>query len=251
MVEFSLKYPQIPIQKFAFFADESDITTARYSMVGGTAIQSSSLRRVYKRIFDLRIKHKMFAELKWQKISNQKVDAYREFIELYFELVERGTLAFHSATFDNTKWKHHLYNHGDRDLGLSKNYYQLILHQVIQRYGEQASLFVCLDRRHSSTKLPDLHRILNAGAAKDYGLTFGPITEIIARDSKKDDLLQLNDLILGATSSVKNGRHEDPKTRTSKAELAKLVLKNSGLGSYDEDSPPQASRFTVWNRVAR
>ena len=251
MVEFVLKYPQIPIQKFAFFADESDITNARYSMVGGTATSSAALRQVYSRIFDLRKRHAMYAELKWSKVSNQKIDAYRELVELYFELSGQGILSFHGATFDNHKWKYSLYNHGDRDLGLSKNYYQLILHRFIRFFGEQASLFVCLDRRWSSTKLPDLQRILNAGATKEYGLSFGPVRTLEARDSKKDDLLQINDVILGAVSSVKNGRHEDPSTRSSKAELAKLVLQNSGLGSFDKDSSPKATRFTIWNREAR
>ncbi|WP_187429285.1 hypothetical protein ROLI_040280 [Roseobacter fucihabitans] len=155
----------------------------------------------------------MFAELKWSKVSNQKVDAYRDLINLYFEMVDSGMIAFHCATFDNSKWKHHLYNDGDRDLGLSKNYYQLILHQFIARYCEQASCFVCLDRRHSTTKIPDLQKILNNGAGKDYGLTFGPLTGMEARDSKTDDLLQLNDVILGVTSSVKNSRYLDPQTK--------------------------------------
>lgn len=251
MVEYTLKYPRIPIQKYAFFADESDITNARYSMVGGTATSSAALRMIYSRIFDLRKRHNMYAELKWSKVSNQKIDAYRELIGLYFDMSEKGILAFHCATFDNHKWKHSLYNDSDRDIGLSKNYYQLILHRFIRFYGEQASLFVCLDKRHSSTKLPDLQRMLNAGAAKEYKLSFGPVTTLEARDSKKDDLLQINDVILGAMSSIKNGRHENTETRASKAELAKLVLVNSGLGSLSKDSPPQASKFTIWNREAR
>lgn len=251
MIEITLKYPKIPIQKFAFFADESDITNARYSMVGGTATSSDALRSIYSRIFDLRKRHGMFAEFKWSKVSNQKVDAYRDLIELYFDLSEKGLVSFHGATFDNHKWKHSLYNDGDRDLGLSKNYYQLILHRFIRFYGEQASLYICLDRRFSSTKLPDLQRILNSGAKKDYGLSFGPVRTLEAKDSKKDDMLQINDVILGAVSSVKNGRHEDLATRSSKAELAKLVLQNSGLGSFDKDSPPQATSFTIWNRRAR
>ena len=226
MSEKVFSHPDIPIQKFSFFADESDITSARYSTVGGTAILSSSLRLVYRRIFELRHKHNMFAELKWSKVSNQKMEAYKDFIDLYFELMEAGTVAFHCATFDNTKWKHHLYNQGDRDLGLSKNYYQLILHQYIAKYGEQAGLFICLDRRFSRTKIPDLNKILNAGANQEYGLSFEPVRTLVARDSKTDDLLQINDVILGATSSVKNGRHQDPQTRSSKAELAKLVLLN-------------------------
>ena len=251
MMERVFSHPDIPIQKYSFFADESDITSSRYSMVGGTAILSDSLRSVYRKIFNLRQKHNMFAELKWSKVSNQKKDAYQDFIDLYFDLIRSGLIAFHCASFDNTKWKHDIYNDGDKDLGLSKNYYQLILHRYIRVYGEQASLFICLDRRFSSTRLPDLQRILNAGAAKDYGLTFGPVRTLVSRDSKKDDLLQLNDVILGAISSVKNGRHIDPQTKTAKAELAKLVLRKTKLGSLDKDTPVYAKGFTVWNRVAR
>lgn len=220
-------------------------------MVGGTATSSAALRSIYTRIFDLRKRHNMFAEMKWSKVSDQKVEAYRDLIDLYFRLLDDGVIAFHGATFDNHKWKHSLYNHGDRDLGLSKNYYQLILHRFIRFYGEQAGLYVCLDKRQSSTRLPDLQRILNAGAAKEYGLDFRPVRTLDSRDSKKDDMLQINDVILGAVSSVKNNRHIAPNTRASKAELAKLVLKHSGLGSFNKDSPPQSKSFTIWNREAR
>lgn len=251
MTERTFSYPKIPIQKFAFFADESSITNARYSLVGGTAIGSFRLLSVYKRMWEFRKEHQMFAELKWSKVSNQKYDAYQDLVEIYFEFLEAGILSFHVTTFDNHMWKHQRYNDSDPDIGLSKNYYQLILHQYISVFGDLASLYVCLDRRLSSTPLEKLQRILNAGAAKDYGLTFGPVRTLESRDSKKDDLLQMNDVILGAVAAVKNERHTDEATRKAKVDLAELVLKKARMTTYDKNTPPQDRGFTVWNRNPR
>lgn len=243
--------PRIPIQTFAFFADESGITNARYSLVGGTAIKTIFLEPMYERIWELRQKHRMFAEFKWSKVSNQKLDAYRDLVGLYFDMLGRGFLSFHVTTFDNHKWKHQIYNDGDPDIGLSKNYYQLILHQFIKQYGDLASLYVCLDRRLSSTPLNKLQRMLNFAAGKDYGLTFGPVRVLESRDSKKDDMLQINDVILGAVSAFKNSRHLEEGTRAAKVDLANYVFANSGLGSFDKNSPPQSRSFTLWNRNPR
>ncbi len=193
----------------------------------------------------------MYAEFKWSKVSNQKLDAYKELVALYFKFVHQGYFHFIVTSFDNHQWKHQLYNDGDADIGLSKNYYQMILHQFVGRFGDLASLFVCLDRRLSSTPLEDLHRMLNRGATKEYGLSFGPVRVLTARDSKTDDMLQINDVILGAVSAFKNKRHLDPATRAAKAELAQFVFSNSGLASYDVDSPKAHLGFRIWNRQPR
>lgn len=148
-------------------------------------------------------------------------------------------------------WNHTRYNDSDADIGISKLYYQMLLHQVIGWYGDLASIYICLDRRLSSTPLQKLHRLLNAGASRDYGLSFGPVSILTAKDSKKDDILQINDVILGAVASYKNGRHLEENARFAKVELSKYVFERSGLKSYDVDSPKNAKHFSIWNRRPR
>jgi hypothetical protein len=93
--------------------------------------------------------------------------------------------------------------------------------------------------------------MINAAAARDYGLHGSPIKQLISADSKADDLLQINDVILGAVGAARNGKHLLSAGRASKRELANLVLSKSGLQSFDINSPRNVTRFTVWNFVAR
>ena len=132
-------------------------------------------------------------------------------------------------------------------MGLSKLYYQLALHKLVKQYGNDGSLCVCLDHRNSSTDLHDLQRILNNGANKSFGMSHGPVKQLLSLDSKADDLLQLNDVILGAVCAARNGKHELVTGRRSKCEIAKLVLEKSGLQTFEKDSPSGVNRFTVWN----
>lgn len=196
--------PPTPIQDYAVFADESGISNDRHMIVGATVVRRRYVELLYRALHDFREEYEMFAELKWSKVSSQKLDAYKALVDLYFDFCRRGGIAFRATTFDNHLWDHKRFNDNDPDLGISKLYYQMLLHQVVGWYGDLASIYICLDRRLSSTPLQKLHRILNAGAAKEYNLTFGPVGTLTAKDLKKDDILQVNDVILGAVSALKN-----------------------------------------------
>jgi hypothetical protein len=89
--------------------------------------------------------------------------------------------------------------------------------------------------------------MLNATAARDLNIPFGPVKQLISRDSKSDDILQMNDVILGAVCSARNGKHLLAETRPAKRRIAELVVEKSGLGSFDRDSYQKVNRFTIWN----
>lgn len=188
----------------------------------------------------------MHAELKWSRISNQKVEEYKALVDYFFWLNSSDAVHFHALVFDNHKANHRKYNDGCADTGLSKLYYQLILHKFCKVY-QGGDMAVCLDHRNSKTPHEDLKRMLNSGVAKTLGRDESPIKQIVSADSKAEDLLQLNDVILGAVGAVRNGKHELVGGRAAKAELAKYVLEKSGLQTFDQDSPRRVTRFTVWN----
>lgn len=240
----------IPPQDFAFYADESGISQDRFTVVGGLCMHKTTAQSVYASLREYREKHKMFSELKWSKISDQKVEQYAALVDLFFALNNNNMVQFHSVIFDSHKWKHNKYNGGDRDVGLSKLYYSLILHKFVKRCAKDGSLFVCLDKRNSSTSLHALRSMLNSAARRDFGVN-EPLGQLTARDSKQDDLLQMNDVILGAVSAIRNGKHLLANGRKSKKEIAEKVLEMSGIEKFSSDSPSTVHRFTVWNFRAR
>lgn len=193
----------------------------------------------------------MRSELKWSRISDQKQEEYRQLVEYFFALNNLNHLHFHCIVFDSHQANHAKYNGGDRDIGLSKLYYQLVLHRFIKHCAGRGTLCVCLDHRNSSTNLINLRAILNAGANKNFGVQDLPIKQLLSLDSKMDDMLQLNDVILGAVCAARNGKHQLVTGRQSKRVIASLVLEKSGLQTFERNSPQGVNRFTVWNMLAR
>ncbi len=238
-------------QDVAFFCDESGTTTGRYLLVGGLAIERAAAAIVLSRIAEFRSVFQMTKELKWTRISDQKIEAYEAFTDLFFDLKNEGLCNFHCLVFDNSAWKHAKYNGGDGDVGLSKLFYQLMHQKVGKYYGARGSLFIRMDQRNSSTGVESLRRMLNAAAARDHRNFSQPYKVIQPYDSKQCDILQLNDVILGAVCAARNGRHLSPDGRVSKKEIAKRVLRLSGLADFERDTEFHRTDFTVWNMRPR
>ena len=241
----------IPPQQFSFFMDESGISNHRFTVVGAICLRSDVIPQVHASIQEFREKYNMHSELKWAKVSNQKSAEYKTLVDYFFALNNMNILQFHCIIFDNHGANHARYNAGDQDVGLSKLYYQLMVHRFGRNCGPVGDLCVCVDRRNSSTSLTDLLRMANAGIARDCGLPHAPLKQLIPLDSHTDDLLQLNDVILGAVCAARNGKHLVAAGRQSKRDLATLVLEKSGLATFEKDSPRNVSRFTVWNMRMR
>lgn len=237
----------IPPEDYVFYCDEAGISTDRFTVVGGLCMHSGTCATVFANLAEYRVKHNMNAELKWTKISNQKLAEYMSLIDFFFAMNNVNYIQFHCVAFDNHQWLHGKYNKGDGDIGLSKLYYQLLHHKFGRHLAPHGSLHVCCDHRNSSTPLNDLRDMLNAAAARDYGAEDKPFKQVISADSKGHDLLQLNDVILGAVCAARNGKHLLATGRESKRAIAQAVLEKSGLASFETDSPRSVRRFTVWN----
>lgn len=188
----------------------------------------------------------MKAELKWSRISNQKCEEYKALVELFFALNNANQVHFHALVFDSHQANHQRYNNGDRDVGLSKLYYQLIVHKFAKLYPTEEGMCVCLDHRNSSTPLNEMRDMINSALARDHEIDNRPLKQLVSQDSCDDDLLQLNDVVLGAICHIRNGKHLLAETRAAKREVSQLVLQKSGLNSFDENSPRNIQRFTVW-----
>ncbi|HEY0257221.1 MAG TPA: hypothetical protein VGC39_07255, partial [Candidatus Methylacidiphilales bacterium] len=74
-----------------------------------------------------------------------------------------------------------------------------------------------------------------------------PFRRVVFRNSKESDLLQLNDVLLGAAAWVKNGHGDRPEASIAKSELARHIMQRAGLQSLDVDTPWNRKNFTVWN----
>jgi hypothetical protein len=219
-------------------------------VLGGIIIPSENVDQFNKTMKQFRIEQKMFSELKWSKVTNQKLSEYKRFVEYFFALNNTDKLHFHSIIIDNHQINYKKFSKGDKEAGFYKFYYQLLLHCFGKRYcreGKNDRFIVNLDQRTSSYSLNTLRIILNRGMKKKFSIDSSPFVSIEPRDSKQSELIQINDIIVGAIGFQKNGYDLLADTRQAKKELAMYIANEAGLSNLKEDSPWGQNRLTIWN----
>jgi hypothetical protein len=92
-----------------------------------------------------------------------------------------------------------------------------------------------------------LKQILNAGINKRWKIASAPFRRIEPRDSKKCELIQINDILLGAIGFQKNGFDLIAGSNAAKKELAAYIAEKAGLNDLKGGTPISQKRFTLWS----
>jgi hypothetical protein len=96
--------------------------------------------------------------MKWNKCSNTKLEAYLRVISLLFEMQFRD-VHYHALVVDTTQQRHAAFNNGSREIGFSKEIFQLAL-KFSRLYG--ASCFrIYLDHRETDQSPETVRNMLN------------------------------------------------------------------------------------------
>lgn len=74
-----------------------------------------------------------------------------------------------------------------------------------------------------------------------------PFVAVEPVDSKKSEVGQLNDIILGAIGFQKNGYHLLAGSRKAKIDLVNFIADRAGLKDLSANSPWGRKRLTIWN----
>lgn len=188
------------------------------------------------------------AEFKWTKVSKAKSAAYRALVDLHFDVLCPNGVEFFAMAIDTYGLDHRCYNEGDADLGYNKFLYQLLLHRVGKRFGEDERIVVDLDARNTTREPNELQRILNSAMGRELG-TFmrPPFSRIAHRDSRTSRLLQLADLLAGAVAWHKNDQDARSEASPAKMDLANHIAARAKRGRLGADTWKSETRLGVWN----
>lgn len=219
-------------KRYIIFCDESDDRGRFYSnFYGGALIEASKQQAIEAELQDKKDELNIFAgEMKWQRITEPYVDKYISFVHTIFDIVARGDMKFRIMFTQNR----HIpvlkeYQIGNDYFML---YYQFIKHafglQFAVPHDGTASVTVLLDDvPHSAEKFHQFKEYLSSLSSfpkwSRVGLSvaYDDITDV---NSKKHNILQALDVVLGAIQSRLNEKHtkpQPPAKRRSKRARAK------------------------------
>lgn len=235
------------IEHIALFCDEAGKDTDRYLAVGGLVIPSPKSSRIVVSAFNsVKFRQNISGEVKWNRTKKGNYEKYREVVDLVFRMAELGHLEFHCLLVDFQRFDHELREDGGRCESLKRMYYLLILHRLCRPHNEGQLLYALVDKANELVGLDGLKIGLNNVCKNQYGHTGNQLRAIEFRNSEKEPLLQLNDIILGAVCYQRNRRNEDAGAAQFKSNLAGYVLGRFGQLHFDDDTP-RGQKMSIWN----
>jgi hypothetical protein len=205
--------PRGSIMDFEVYCDESrqELFTGRdrngFVVIGSLWLESVHRKHLKDRIGELRERHQVRGEFKWQKVSPIRERFYLDLVELFFgEPIRFRTIVLAAEEMDAV----HFHN-ADSELMFYKFYYQLLHHWILDQNTYR--IFIDAKTNRVRGRVRTLEQVL-----RNANLT-AEIANVQALPSRELDLIQLADVLVGAVSFAFNGGGE---SRTKRAMIGRI-----------------------------
>lgn len=231
------------------YGDESRQTGAKYMVLGAVWLDSAGEEALIKDCTDFRNLTGMRHQLKWTKVSDQKLNEYKKFIDIFFRHNRLHHVAFRCVVIDTHQLDHKTFNRGDEELGFYKLYYQLLLHNM--RPGNRYLIMLDDRRTRKKTRLSTLKIVLNRGIRKKFNIDYDIVRNVEPRECEDLNQLQMVDILIGAIGYRLNGLHLKAGAKRAKIELSQHILNGSGRVSFGPQDAPKDTWFNIWHMKLR
>lgn len=228
------------------YIDETSQTKHRYLVLGGIIIHAPRLQEAEQALAQARLPELPSMELGWTKVSAAKLEAYRRFVDVFFDNPAHvGPFEMHSLVVDTHKLNDKAFNEGSREIGFNKEIYQLCI-KFAKTY-RRPLFHVYPDSRSTKSRTEDLRLILNRGIKAAGDRRDWPFRRVHFRDSRHWQMLQLVDVLIGALAYRLNGHDQKPDASAAKLELSRHILDRAHIRDVGESTAPRG-KLTVWHR---
>ncbi|MBI9014060.1 MAG: DUF3800 domain-containing protein [Clostridiales bacterium] len=222
---------------YNLYCDESNHlnkSDGRYMTLGYINCPISMVKKYNRAIRDIKISHGLASdyEIKWTKVSNNKIGFFKELIDFFFE---RSDIFFRCiiADKDSLKLDQHNLSHDDW-------YYRMYYLLLSKKLDEKSEYNIYIDIKDtcSGLKVIKLKEVLNGSY---YDFSSRMIQKLQQVHSHETNLMQLCDLFIGAIGYNNNGY------ASSKSKLEVIEhLKNKSGCSLDRRTPLSNEIFNLF-----
>lgn len=221
---------------FEIYCDESGLEALShkqahlFTAIGGVWMPAD-YRAIFKEhITAIKLKHNVYGELKWNKVSPKFYELYKDIIDYFFQTEQ---LRFRVILVEANKVDNFFFNNKDIELGFYKFYYQLLHHWIFD--FNNYNIFLDLKINRDRTRLKALRNFL------DYSNLTSGIHQVQGLPSEQSLGIQLADILTGLTNAKFN------QEITSEAKLGLIShIENTYLGNSIAPTSKWEEKFNVF-----
>lgn len=174
----------------------SQKTQCKYMFIGGLRLPADKRETLKDDLHGIRVKHEMFSEIKWNKVSASKLDFYTELVNYFFD--KNDDMCFRCVVVDKNKVNLVKYHDSDAELGFYKFYYQLLHHWILD--FNTYAIYLDIKTSRVRNRLKTLHQYLRRANLSSE------IKILQALPSHENIFIQITDLLLGSVNAKFNGQ---------------------------------------------
>ena len=222
--------------KYEIYCDESSWEALfnkdahAYAVMGGIWIPAEERQPLKVAIREMKERHSLHGEMKWNRICPTSVDLYRELVLMFFE---NNKIHFRAICVKANEVNHKSFNAGNGELGFYKFYFQSIHHWMMT--GNSYQVFLDYKTNGYQHRVQELGQILNKASTAE-------LTQIQAIPSEESVLIQFADVLTGAVASAFNN-----KVVSSDAKRTIRDLIEFKLGHEIRETSAVETKFNVFN----
>jgi hypothetical protein len=213
-------------------------------VIGGIIVDRSDRSILDGKFASFRSAEKMYATLKWEKVTNQKYEQYRKFVDIFFD--NNPLMHFKSIIIDTTKLDMRRFKKS-KDDAYYTYMYLLLLHCFGPYLKDEDKALIYLHRRATKYKLSTLYSILNNGIRKKYRYKNEIVRHIYPLEMKDQNILQSADVLMGGIGYRLNGLHQKAGTRRAKINLSEYIRLKANVASWFKNTPRSNQYFSLWH----
>ncbi len=208
-------------------------------VIGGISCPQEKVDELNRKIRQIKVKHHVYkhAEIKWTKVSNSKLDMYKELVDLFFEYTFLSFRAVVATNKNNLNFD--VYDNLTYDDWYYRIYYLVLNHMI--DIDHQYNIYVDIKDTNSRNKVLKLQEVLNRSL---YQFSNEVVKNIQEVRSDQIQLLQLTDLFIGALSYC----NRKLNTNSAKMQLIDYISEKALHGlNYSTRKSEEKFNIFLWS----
>ena len=219
--------------------------------VGGVAVGRDTLGTLVKDLLAINELKRARGEIKWGNTRERGVEVRKAYVDYFMKKIESNHLHFH-IRFSPTNEYDHAGHRREFDT-VSKMFYQLLLHRPVRYYGKTCTIRIRPDDGECTRLLPNFTNALNFDGQLTYDANPDCVHSIVPQNSRHQPILHLLDVMVGALTAYRNGRHllgtvGEPKQTLAQYAFDAFGKKDLKVNKVNRD---EGNKISVWNVVPK